>query len=181
MKTALSAIAAALALSGCVTAAPPIQIMSTFSSSEVAWFKEKGTGSIKASALLRQNGGGVVTCAGREMTLFPESAYANERMFAIYKSNTRGYYGYQSFMGTVMNTLNMPEPPPEYRATSTNKVCDPQGFATFSNLPAGNYYIVTEVAWSVPNGQYSSSVQGGMLMQKVTLGEGEAVEIVLTN
>lgn len=182
MKNILVAAAAAVALSACASAPPPVVLTSTFSPAEVAWFNQTGTGSIKASALLRQMAGGVVTCAGKEMTLIPVSAYANERMYAIYKSNSRGYYQLRTLFGTVVHSVTLPEAPAAYRSTSKEKICDPQGFATFTNLPDGEYYVTTEVTWGVPSGPYGTvDMQGGALMQRVEIQNGEAAEIVLTN
>lgn len=184
MKKALATILALSALAGCATAAPKyIDISSTYNPAEDAWFKAPGNNTIKASALMRQQGGGVVTCAGYEMNLFPASTYATERMTKFYGSPQRGFWRAPATMFSATGPI-LPDAPVEYVANTKSRPCDPQGFASFNNLPDGEYYVTAEVTWRVPNGnQYfaTTDLQGGMLMQRVAVKGGETQEIVLSN
>lgn len=69
-KLAIISIAS-LALFGCKAAAVKENFNSTFNVDEVSFIKEEGTNTITGNAFLRQRGGGVVTCAGENITLYP--------------------------------------------------------------------------------------------------------------
>ena len=157
-------------LSACMASMPPKHSMvSSFDPSEVEWFASTGTNSVHGSALIRQRGGGVVTCAGRSVSLMPVSTYADERILAIYGNRLKGY---SQFGATVIN-----EPPDQaYLDIARNSTCDAQGFFSFRNLPDGEFYIITDVFWEVSN--YAS--QGGALMHRVTLSGGKSAEVVLS-
>ena len=163
-------IGALLFLSACMASMPPKHSMvSSFDPSEVEWFSSRGANSVYGSALIRQRGGGVVTCAGRSVSLTPASTYADERMLAIYGSHLKGY---SQFGAAVIN-----EPPEQaYLDIAHKTTCDAQGFFSFKNLPDGEYYVITDIFWELA--KYAP--QGGALMHKVTLAGGEAAEVVLS-
>lgn len=169
--------ACALALGGCLLPdrVQTIALDSTFDETEIAWFKQPGKNTVKASAVLRQLGGTVVTCAGNEMTLMPVSTYASERIQKRYGGTQRGYWQIPDW-GPI---LALPEAPADYAAARMNRICDPQGFATFTEVPDGDYYLTTEVVWQVTTAS-SASTQGGYLMHRVTVSGGESKEVVLT-
>jgi hypothetical protein len=49
-----------------------------------AHIHQEGNNTITGEAFLRQNGGGVVTCAGYDVRLVPNTPYASKRMYVIY-------------------------------------------------------------------------------------------------
>ena len=55
-----------------------------FNPKEVAFINQRGAADIEGQAFFRQQGGGVVTCAGEEVMLVPAGQYATERMSQIY-------------------------------------------------------------------------------------------------
>ena len=148
---------------------PYYEMRTSFDPQEVAWFDEDGTNSIQGSALIRQRGGSIVTCAGNEVDLVPVSRYATERMLVIYGSTERGY-------SRIGNAVIKGEPDYLYWTTSQTKRCDVQGSFSFSNLPNGSFYVITTITWRVS--EYRNA--GGALMARITLEDGEAGEVVLT-
>ena len=75
-------IGALLFLSACMASMPPKHSMvSSFDPSEVEWFSSRGANSVYGSALIRQRGGGVVTCAGRSVSLTPASNRPSHKPF----------------------------------------------------------------------------------------------------
>ena len=130
----------------------------------------QGSGKIEGSAFLRQNGGGVVTCAGNNVYLIPYTEYANERITLLYGSNERGYRDWLStqykFSGENLNYLQL----------TKISTCDAQGKFVFSNLSNGTYFLTTKVLWYVGYSQ-----QGGDLMQKVTINGDEVKNIVMSH
>ena len=55
-----------------------------FNKEAASIINQKGKATVSGQACLKQSGGGVVTCAGSEVTLFPVTEYAKQRITAIY-------------------------------------------------------------------------------------------------
>jgi hypothetical protein len=172
MKTKLAILIVVLltGLSGCVTPPKKIKIEQEFDVAEARALMAKGTNSIHGSALARQRGGGVVTCAGNEVILTPATEYAAERMLAIYGDGERGYNPASGGKRIVFEDQH-----PLYEFFTETVLCDVQGFFKFDNVADGTFYIVSEVVW----GSVGAGNQGGSMMQEVTLKGGESKEIVL--
>ena len=164
----LIAVAVAGLLTACV-APQPIALTTHFSPAEVAWAKAKGTNSVSGQGFLRQQGGGVVTCAGYGVSLVPVSAYSTERISTIYGSSTQGFA--DSILAPKLTSSD-----PGYDASKHMAQCDAQGNFTLTGLADGDYYLVTQVIWMAGNAE-----QGGSLMQKVSLHGGEHKQVLLTN
>jgi hypothetical protein len=127
-----------------------------------------GTGTIKGSALLRQRGGGVVTCAGNDVFLIPATLSAVAELRRVF-GDDKGYVergGDTNFGGGKL--VAPPKP-------NRSSLCNAQGFFTFSKVRAGKWYVMTNVTWTV-NDDY----QGGTLLGTADVAEGEETEIVLT-
>ena len=176
MKKTLSLIVAAT-LAGCASLAPPpprpVQLMTTFNKQDVAWFGIEGKGTITGQAFFQTRGGQPRTCAGLEVDLRPKSDYAEERLRAIYGSSDKGYA-----TAAATRVAFLPDSP-IYLQTQKKSVCDAQGNFVFTNLPAGNYVIISIVVWTIPGQEYMPP-EGGALMQSVSLGEGETKRVILT-
>jgi hypothetical protein len=128
----------------------------------------QGNNEIKGSALVRQNGGGVVSCAGRSVILVAATDYAKARIFHLYKSTASGYRPVHA--GRILFDPDLPA----YRAGMRDTVCDAQGYFKFDRVADGNYFVNTQITWVV-----GSSPQGGTLMKQVAVRGGEKKEIVL--
>jgi len=142
-------------------------LVTTFDLKQAAFIKQEGTGEIKGEAFLRQNGGGVVTCAGREVTLVPSTAYSDERFLFLFKNNEKGY------SPVYRRVISVPNP--EYASFTRKTRCDSQGKFKFTGLQSGNYYVAGDVIWVI-----GGLSQGGSLMQKVNVNFGQASEALLT-
>lgn len=154
---------------GCGAAPRIVNLVSTFDSDMARELSQgKGSNSIKGSALIRQSGGGVVTCAGQDVILTPVTAYASERIQAIYGSTQRGAASF----GSVPNAFS-PDIP-EYYEFRQDRLCDAQGFFKFEEIPDGEYFITVIINWMVNNLH-----QGGGLMQRVEVRGGQTIEVVL--
>jgi hypothetical protein len=179
IRTVFGLAVSMVALSSCTLAtAPgvyttpkePFTPKQTFSAEEVAWAKQPGTNTIEGSALLRQQGGGVVTCGGSEVDLIPASKYASERLTYLYGGPDGGYTSALS----MMYYKEPPPPNPEYQRTWRKTICDAQGKFKFTNLPDGGWYVLSEVRWTV------NTPQGGYIAKFVQVKDGETKEVVLT-
>ena len=174
-----------LGLTGCLA---PTQTMLTTTYSFDRDTAEKqmrpGNNTIKGSALLRQRGGGIVTCAGGQVALYPYSRYAQERMQVLYLDENggnnpfvltnpmMGKYSQVSFMRGISTPAE-----DDYIELRRETQCNAQGFFSFSNLADGDYYIVTVIEWVAPNA--NQAPQGGYIMKKVHVEGGETKEVVI--
>ncbi len=135
---------------------------------------KKGNNSIVGNAFFRQRGGGVVTCAGSEVLLIPETAYSRERMRILYKMNENGanvnYFSYYNFIPT----------PPEYYKLIKRTVCDSSGHFKFDNITDGSFFVSVLISWETPSGRYMTVKNGGALMKEVKVQGGEKKEIIMT-
>ncbi len=153
-------------ISGCAGAPQKVKINSTFDADQAREQMKPGNNVVKGNALIRQSGGGIVTCAGSEISLLPVNAYSTERVKHIYGSDQKGY----STRSVVFEPKSI-----EYHATRRTTVCDSQGMFKFDKVKDGDYYVTGGVWWVI-----GSSSQGGNLMQRVRLSSGVTKEIVLS-
>lgn len=140
----------------------------------------EGTAKIKGNALLKQKGGTVVTCAGNDVSLIPYTEYANERLTVLYRNAAKGYNPYYGriykFSGDEQN----------YKAYQKHSTCDSDGKFEFDNLKEGTYFVITSVTWKIQKyiSKYSKypteRTEGGNLIQKVQVKQGETKNIVMT-
>lgn len=81
-------ICVSLALSACMTTT--VETAVPFDPNQGRCILSRGSSTIQGQAFLRQAGGGVVTCAGEEVSLLPATPYQVERMTIIYGSTQGG-------------------------------------------------------------------------------------------
>jgi hypothetical protein len=117
---------------------------------------------------MRQQGGGVVTCAGQPAWLIPATNYAIERLGYIYGGGESGANRFQGF-------LFSPDPS-EYRSSMRSTKCDAQGNFAFEEVADGEYFVTTSVQWVVNYAQ-----QGGNLMQRLRVGNGKIANVVMSS
>lgn len=86
-------------------------------------------------------------------------------MNIIYRSNEQGFN----------QDRRIVDAPSEYTRQSREGQCDAQGNFRISDLPAGDYYVITGVHWVI-----GSVPQGGNLMRRVSLAAGQNAEVFLT-
>ncbi|MEN9018068.1 MAG: hypothetical protein ABF331_06145 [Hellea sp.] len=151
---------------GCKATQPYIyNTIGSYNSDDVRWSKLAGDAKVFGSSFLRQSGGGVVSCAGTQVGLIPASSYADERISYLYGNLQKGYNPNKSIDIANSSYIN------DMRITT----CDVDGKFEFNNIPAGVYYLTTRIEWMV-----GYRKQGGALMQRLEITEGESKRIVLT-
>lgn len=150
---------------------PTYNLSSTFNAEKAKELLVDGNNTIKGSALIRQSGGGVVTCAGNTVYLLPYTEYTKERIIALYGNDIKGF----NHAGYGAKRLNFSPDSKEYLDLTKKTICDAQGFFKFNNITDGIFYVSTSIIWKI-----GYSMQGGALMEKITVKSGETKEIVLT-
>ncbi len=158
-----------LFLNGCINTplakVPVYKLDKNFDSEQAKLQLEKGNNTIKGSALIKQRGGGIITCAGNIIYLVPKTNYAQERMFYIYGNDENGF--------NKSSYSFIPDESEYYKLTKST-ICDTQGYFKFEKIKDGEYYIITTIQWLVGYNQ-----QGGSLMKKVSVSNEEIKDIVL--
>ena len=153
-----------LGLSGCATemAPPPPQwnASTDAAAAEYAPYLKPGTATLAGHAFLTQPGRGVVKAAGRVVTLDPATSVGNE---------------WWEKAGKVWSHHSL-VPSTAFAGARRTTVADTDGRFIFSGLPAGRYYVCTEVTWEI-GGYYPT--QGGLVGQPVTIGDDETKDVIL--
>ena len=164
---ALKFIVGCLFLVGC---AQEIVTTVPFSADEVSFINRRGESTISGQAFMRQNGGGIVTCAGLEVELVPAGQYAVQRINGIYGSPQGG----RNSLLTPPSIVNVPS---EYLSMSKTTMCDADGDFEFPNIANGDYYVIVGIAWTVP-GSYIP--EGGTLAKLVQIRNGQSTRVILS-
>lgn len=146
----------------------PYLVASEFDPAQARQLLQPGKNSIRGSALVRQGGGGVVTCAGGIVTLVPATLYADERMAGVAK-----IYREEGFSGVRDQKFDPDDA--AYAQIVRQTTCDALGFFEFENVADGAFYVQTDVSWKV-----NYKTQGGFLMQRVSLKGGSKTTVVLS-
>jgi hypothetical protein len=153
-----------LACAGCSARQPVekpapafVKIQTPFDYSEHQGYAKPGTNGINGKAVLTQKGGGVVTCAGNRVLLMPATSYFREMFWHM------------------IVTGSEPTPPrkthPDLKNMIRRTQCDGQGSFTFSEIPDGTWFLLTQV----------NAAHGSMWIGEMTLENGEILEALLTD
>lgn len=155
-------------LLGCAQKAPPVVIeprTTRYNEQEYAPYASQGTSSITGQAFLKTRGGDVKYGAGNEIVLTPRTSYSSEwwtkavlqdHVLAPGDSLAEGFSGYT--------------------------VADGEGRFRFDSLPAGEYFVITEVSWEVPapsGRSYLLERTGALVGQGVAVRPGQSVQVIL--
>jgi hypothetical protein len=151
-----------LMLSVSIVSACAYKMQSKFDPTEYAAYQGTGTGTITGQAFLRQQGGGVVTCAGSPAFAVPATAYTRE--IAAAAVSGRAAFGIQG--QAPIGSLG---------SAKKDSQCDAEGNFEITGLKAGNWIVMSQVSWMV--GYYS---QGGVVSKEVYVTDGQTQKVILT-
>jgi hypothetical protein len=165
LKTLLSLAAIALT-TGCATAPPPVHIPVVYDAAQAQAMLKPGGNTVTGSALIRQQGGGIVTCAGNEVVLVPATEYAKYRINVIYGS---GRFAHPS--GLTFTPDNG-----DYMLNTRRTTCNAQGFFKFEQVSDGEFFVTTRIIWK---GGRNNDIQGGALLGRVNVRGGQALEVTM--
>jgi hypothetical protein len=151
-------------LAACATKTPPPKYATYSANAEMEYapYVIPGQSTITGQAFLTQNGGGVVKAAGRVVTLDPVTEVSKN-------------WWYQA--GRVWNNRHSTPPSPNFLKARRVTTADADGRFKFANVPAGAYYLRTELTWQVPY----HGIQGGLLFKVVEVKDGETVSSILNS
>lgn len=161
MKNRLMGGLAAVILAGCVApqTAPPLAVK--FSPEQHRPYLAAGDRKVTGQAFLRQKGGGVVTCAGAEVILFPDTPFF------------RGVIAQLLRRRAIAEADRVPQ---EFMQAVKRGQCDAQGRFAFYGLPDAGYVAVTKVIWRA-----GYTTEGGDVMKAVRSQGPNDQEAMLTS
>ena len=174
LRHACSVVAVVLTV-GCASPtppAPPAQMTSPFNAGDVAWSGAPGTATVEGRAAIPAGGGVSRTCAGGEAQLFPAGTYAAEMMRIVFGNDLRGYVPLASSPRYPANIAA------DFSRTVRRIGCDADGRFRFDGVPAGRWYVFSNVIWRTAGGE--AAPEGGALMQRVDVAEGARANVVLS-
>jgi hypothetical protein len=145
-------------LVGCVPPAA-VKMKTDIVESDYEKFRLEGKNTVSGQAFLRQKGGAVVTCAGSQVRLSPNTEYFRE------------YWN-------IVKATKQKAIEPEYsgKRISRDTFCDAQGNFEFSNIPSGSYILVSWVSWQV-----GYAKQGGLLYAIIEVQGDKETKVILSD
>lgn len=165
MKRLIVLLFSVHALSACVTP-PNYEITAVFSEPHAQELLKPGTNTIKGNAFFRQRGGGVVSCAGNVVYLIPATEYAKQRINFIYRSSN--FSSFTSY-GKISPDVGA------YHSHIRHGQCDASGNFIFDRVADGEFFVTTSISWEV-----GRDIQGGNLMHRVNVKNGETSSVIMT-
>ncbi len=128
---------------------------------------EKGSNTVTGQAFLTQRDGGVITCAGNKVQIFPNTVYF------------RNYYDIDSDKQEI-------EYSDEARDFEHSTTCDSTGNFSFENIQSGRWILISTVKWDNPTvervGSYSyvnKNVQGGKVLGEIEVKNNFSNKVIL--
>ena len=165
MTRILLAAAIAATLAACAAPNPyvppaPIQ-RPAFPEAEYQALRTTGTATVTGQVFLKTRGGDVKVGAGNPVYLNPVTSYS-----------TFAWTHHKEVQG-------MTEPDPRIHKYMRTTTADGSGRFSFKDVPAGRYYVTGLVSWEAP--QAGRLVrQGGTIWKEITIKDGEAIEVMVT-
>lgn len=166
----LAIAAAVAALTGCGIA-PKVSVNAKFDEDQAKAMLAPGNNQIHGSALMRQMGGGVVTCAGEEVTLIPATPYAIAWAREVFGNQDGGYrQGQQPTFESGGEA---------FRLHQKVTYCDAQGAFKFNDVADGRFFLATSVTWHAPS-SFGPLPQGGFMARPYDIRGGKTHTVVVS-
>lgn len=139
----------------------------------VAWLDTPGHSIVHGRAFLPGEGGAVRTCAGSRAFLVPLSDYARSWATTVYGSEQGGFK--QPLDGKADKVADLSI---RFRKSWIPASCDAQGRFEFTEVPDGEYYVISAVLWK--RHESDPVPQGGLIARRVRVSGVDVKEVVLT-
>jgi len=137
----------------------------TFSEREYAPYAENGTASVSGQAFLKTRGGEVRYAAGDDVFLDPATDY----QMALYLKDSGG-----KFLDSNGDPVLNPVASKGWRKYRRTTIADAEGRFRFDKLPAGKYYVTSNVRWETGAGS-----TGGWVIRDVSISDGQQMSAIV--
>lgn len=159
LRSLVTLVAGMLMLAGCAGfQQETVYIDTTISDEALKPYRTTGPASISGQGFLRQQGGGVVTCAGSAVLLAPD-------LPPVRRAVEEGRKG-----------KRIVRQGPKWQDVARKTTCDAQGNFVFENLPLESWFLATEVKWVV-----AYEPQGGTVGRFVSTRDGGQQRVLLSD
>jgi hypothetical protein len=148
----------------------PVKLESVFNIDEVKFAQQPGNSTVTGTASLKLADNAVKSCAGFKVELLPVATYSKERIVRTYGNDRQG----QILM--EQNPPKFTPDAPEYHDTVIKGACDARGQFQFSNVPAGDYFVIAFIIWDDASGATPRKTGGGA-MKRIHVSAGSRVEV----
>ena len=142
-----------------------------FNPEEVAYFYETGPATIEGQAVMWREDGALQPCTGT-VTLIPSGAFSEQHMQETWGSTESANHNINAHEALVMT--------PDFEAyldVRRQTTCDAEGRFRFEGLADGDYFVTTSVMWW----NRETILQGGQLMRRVRIRDGQSKQILMPN
>lgn len=136
---------------------------------EFAWSTAPGTNTLTVNLAYQPAPGQQWSCSGMVEALMPETSYSRGRMALLYGSPERAIQS-----TTAVRERSAANPGPDYSQFVRTATCSADNSFTFSNLPAGNYFVIARVKQVRP-----PAANEMVIMQRVSVAAGAPTRITL--
>lgn len=167
ITSALFSIFLISGLTGCATTKQETFTPLPFNEAEYSALAKIGTGIVRGQVFAKTVGGDVKKGAGEKIVMWPATSYGIQR----YEQQVVG-----GKLASVAEDIR-------YSKYSLIKTTDGDGKFEFTNVPAGSYYILSKVTWTVITRTSFGpieNVQGGKLHLKIDVKDNALTEAMLT-
>ena len=155
-------------VTGCTSGPQIMPLQAPFDAAAAKRQLAPGSNTVHGSGLIRQIGGGVVTCAGGTVFLMPATDAAKEWAQVLYGSDQGGFFD------VGRRSVQFPGADELFGAVRMAN-CDAQGGFKFDHVADGTFLVFTRITWMA-----GRLLQGGSVMRSVSLSGGETVDVVLS-
>jgi hypothetical protein len=159
----LGLLSVAVCLGGCSEAEIKPVEGTAFEVSEYKSPNKEGTGIVTGRAFVKTKGGEVKTLAGQTVRLHRVGIYSDQWFeLASNEKVHRAAYDHRLEDYVFMT------------------IADDDGRFTFKNVPAGEYYLTTQIFWFAPVGYRGILIpQGGRIRRNITVEADKTLDIIL--
>lgn len=160
----------ALSLAACsanIGSSPTVS--SQFNPKEAMYIFTVGRGEISGQAFVRTADGKVHTAARSQVTLVPATAYARERINAIYRGG-----------GSANQSSRVPSADARYQYFTRKTKANSKGFFSFKDISDGDYYVTTTIVWRSKGTFGSTRRNARAVIRPVSVTGSSKVKVTLS-
>lgn len=160
---AVVALVLAALIAGCSVSRAPVVLTASFDPQAAAFINNGGRAKVSGQAFVRRNSGKLLRAVGTDVFLIPRTAYADERIAAIYGDGKRPRGGVQ-----------VPDADPLFEQYMRKTVASSGGSFSFDGVADGGYYLVAMI--HVPSDYAFLQFP---IVERVDVRGGKSVRVVM--